>query len=116
VSALDLDALVNGPCVETFGVVATGGGKARYEPRQGAAFDVDGIFDRAWSNVSITTGRNSLPVSTTSPCFGVRAREFPPGVKPQQGGKLTLATGDTFTVADVQPDGFEYFYLILNRC
>lgn len=113
-SGVDFDALVNAPCVEILGVAATGGGKATYQPRSGASFQIDGIFDRAWSNVTVTMGRHSQPVSTTSPCFGVRAAEFPSGVTPQQKAKLTLANGETYEIADVQPDGFSYFYLILN--
>jgi hypothetical protein len=112
---VDFDALVNDTCVRTFGVGAKGEGLARYTPLQGAPFDIDGIFDEAWASVQLTTGRVQVPVSTTAPRFGARRRALPDGFDPAQGDGLQLPGGRSFQVQDVQPDGFEYVYLILTE-
>lgn len=105
--AVDFDTLVNVPCVATFGETFT------YTPAGGAPFNVNGVFDAAWSDASFTVNRHGQAVSTTKPRLGVRATDCP--VPPEQGDTLVQnKTGDTFTVADVQPDGFGYLYLVLN--
>lgn len=110
---LDFDALVNGPCVDTFGVAATTGGLAIYTPAGGVAAPVDGIFDEAWTSVEVSTGRHSVPISTTKPRFGARQVLFL--VQPLPGDRLTLANSRSFEVEDVQPDGFGWVYLILTE-
>jgi hypothetical protein len=118
VSGVDFDRLVNAPCEKIFGVSANKGGKAHYTPPGGGdGVDVDGIYDESWRSVQVASGRHgmSMPVSTTSPCFGVRAAAFPSGTVPKQDGTLVLAQGRRFTIADVQPDGFDWFYLMLNE-
>ena len=112
-SGLDFDALVNGPCAAAFGVAATGGGLATFTMPDGTGFQLDGIFDEAWASVEPSSRHNIVPVSTTKPRFGARAAAF--AVQPYQGCRLSLATGRTFEVADVNPDGFGWLYLVLTE-
>lgn len=71
------------------------------------SFDLFGIYDEAWSQVKMASGRGgALPISTTNPRFNVRDSDFPSGFKAAKGNTLALADGRTFKVSDVQPDGF----------
>lgn len=81
-------------------------------------FDIDGIFDEAWATIGIqAVGRGAIaPVSTTKPALLVRLADLPSGVKPQQGDTLrNNVTGQTYSVADAQPDGMGCMHLILNE-
>lgn len=111
---IDFDKLVNGPCVATFGEGSLTG-KVRYTPKDGPAFDLDGVFDEAWATVTFSQGRHGsmAPISTTKPVFSCQASALPEGVTPQQGDSF-VRKGNTYTVADVQPDGFGWFILSLN--
>lgn len=114
---VDFDNLVNGVCIATFGEQAQAGGKVTYTPQGGAPFQIDGIFDAAWADVSIGRGRHgaAVAVSTTAPRLGVRASDVPPGVSLSQGDTYARANGDVFAVQDVNPDGFGYVYLISTQ-
>lgn len=106
---IDFDTLASEPAVETFGEPVT------YTPQGHDPFALNGIFDEAYAASEFRISRHDQPVSTVGPGLGVRLADFPVGVKPQQGDTLTVTrTGESFTVADVQPDGLGFVYLILN--
>lgn len=114
--AVDLDAPARA-VLAAFGDTAQTGLDWSYTPQGGAPFDLDGMFDEAWSSVEIKEQRFSIaPVSTTKPCLLVRLADFPPGLTPQQGDTLFRKSKNTaYVVADVNPDGFGCFHLPLNE-
>jgi hypothetical protein len=134
---MDFDALVNAKVNETFGELALTGNACTYTPQGGTAFALDGVFDLAWREAAIHTGRHSaaMAVSTTRPAFGCRLSDFPAGVAPRQGDtlvRLTPLLGEDGTpltdeqgnplfdeqqyeVSDIRPDGITgWIHLILN--
>lgn len=107
---------LNSACVDAFGVENGTSALARYTRKSGATMDMNGIYDEAWASVKMSTGRIGVPISTTKPHFSVPARAFTDGGKPLQGETLTiLATGRNFRIADVSPDGFDWFLLNLTE-
>jgi hypothetical protein len=113
---VDFDRLVNATCVRVFGEQTSSGAKVCYRVPGGPSFDLDGIFDEAWSQINFQGSHGSLaPISTTKPRFGVRLADFPAGVSPAKKHTFTRANGEQYEVVDVQPDGFGYTYLTLKR-
>ena len=102
--AVDWDALVLGPCLDTFGVPAT------YMPLRGASFSITGVFDRYHVEVTLDPAQG-VPVSTLRPIIGVRDSVF--ATQPAQGDKVLVA-GATFEVIDTQPDGHGHTILKLK--
>lgn len=109
--ALDLDALVLGPCVAAFGEAAQGYPVPVYTPAAGAPFALDGVFDRGYREIDQLTG---VPISTAMPVLGVRLAQFPAGVTPQPNDHLTIR-GVTYLVREVRPDGHGHARLMLSR-
>jgi len=136
---IDFDALVNATVNATFGDIAKTGRPVSYLPQGAgaAAFNLDGVFDEAWREVSFNTSRHSmsLPVSTTKPAFGCRLSDFPSNLKPRQGDTLTrytpllqengspltdesgnpLYAETQYTIADPRPDGVSGWYLLILK-
>lgn len=85
-----------------------------YRPKNGVAFDTEGIFDRPYSE-EFETPEGSSEINTTSPVIGVRAGAFL--TEPAQGDRLYLYSDNTtYVVSDVQPDSHGGIKLILNLC
>lgn len=113
---VDLDAPARA-ALAAFGDTVQNGGPVTYTPQGGQAFPLDVLYDESWASLTITASRHGgvVPVSTTKPCLGARLPDFPTGVLPQQGDALVRANGEAYEVADVNPDGFGWVYLKLNR-
>ena len=114
--SVDLDAPTRA-ALAVFGEVAQTGETWTYTPQGGTPFQIDGVFDEAWSSITIKNDRFGIaPVSTTKPCLLVRLADFPSGVTPQQGGGLVRGkNAQAYTVADVNQDGFGCAHLPLNE-
>ena len=105
--AMDFDALVLGPCMGIFGSPTV------YQPNDGSAsFPLTGVFDRFHAEITFDDSTGA-PISTMRPILGVRASDFPAGMTPGQGDKVTVA-GETYLVMDKQPDGQGHVLLILK--
>ncbi len=117
---VDLDA-PNRAAFRTFGAQVQTGKMWTFTPLAGAAFDIDVIYDEAWSAIQIKStgvgGRGGIaPVSTTAPAVLVRLADVPAGARIEQGGALkNNVTQQTYSVADVQPDGMGCLRLHLNE-
>ena len=81
-------------------------------PASGALpFAATGVFDRAYLEVSMSD--MGAPVATRGPVLGVRESDFPPGVSPAQGDRVTVA-GTVFQVTNPEPDGHGHVLLRLK--
>lgn len=90
------------------------GQSINYRPKNGVAFDTEGIFDRPYSK-EFETLDGSSEINTTSPVIGVRASAFLK--EPSQGDRLYIYSDNTiYVVSDVQPDSHGGLKLILNVC
>ena len=122
---IDWDRLVIGPTVEIFGEGnrSAGGGRKpiRYHTPVGS-FDIDGVFDEEYLNLT-PLGRGSdgaellslgAPgaISTTMPVLGVQLSQFE--IPPEQGDTLEIR-GQAFAVKEVRPDGHGWAKLLLNE-
>jgi hypothetical protein len=106
----DIDALILAPCVAAFGEMAQGFDLVTYTPQGAAAFQLDGIFDRAYREIDPLT---MLPITSAMPVIGVRVSQFPPGIAPAQGDLLTIR-GGFYVVREVRADGHGAAKLMLN--
>lgn len=105
---IDWDAAVIGPCMAVFGEAE----KITYMPAAGGSFQVDGVFDNAYREITmIDTGPG---VSTVRPVLGVRASQF--AKEPVQGDKLYIPRVDTtYIVNNPNPDSHGWILLLLNK-
>jgi hypothetical protein len=102
--ALDFGALT-APCNDVFGGLVT------YTPTEGASFDVNGVYDDAYTEVHAAGDGTS--VTSTSPILGVQLADFP--CLPLQGDTLVVKkTGERFIVKEVRPDSHGWAILMLN--
>lgn len=100
---IDWPSLVIGPVVGVFGQAAT-------YVQSGVSYPLTGVFDEAYTSVDVADGQ---PVTTTSPCLGFNVSDLP--VTAKQRDRLTItATGQTYIVRRVQPDGHGWCRLLLN--
>ncbi len=98
-------ATLTAPCKAVFGEPVT------YQPADGAAFVINGIFDDAYREV--TVAGDGTAVTTDSPILGVQLGDF--AAPPLQGDQLTVTrTGETFVVKEVRPDSHGWAVLMLN--
>lgn len=105
---IDWDALVLGPLNAVFGEPVT------YMPYRGAPFAITGIFDEAYTPVTLVS---DPAVTTARPVLGVRLSEFPANFNPEtaQGDRLTiLRTGEIFVVKAGKTDSHGHARLELN--
>lgn len=100
---VDFDDLVLAPLIGVFGE------SALYAPARGAPVTLTGIFDEAARTLTFEEG---AAVSSTRQLLGVRLADFPVGVTPAQGDRVTLR-GAVYQVADVEPDGMGFAKLVL---
>ena len=100
---IDWSSLVLGPVIGVFGQPAV-------YTQAGTNYPLSGVFDEAYASVDVSSGQ---PVTTWSPCFGFNVSDLP--VTPRQKDRLTItATGQTYIVRNVQPDGHGWCRLLLN--
>ncbi len=89
------------------------GEPVNFRPTVGAAYDIIGIFDRAYTQDVETLDEGST-INTTKPVLGVRDAVFVS--PPVKGDRLYIPRVNTvFVVSDVQPDSHGGSKLILNR-
>lgn len=110
--SIDWDGLVLGPVMGIFGESADRAGLPVYTPRGLPAFELaDAVFDAQYEQV-IVAGDGSQSTSRR-PVLGVRLSLFL-ARPPQQNDKVLIpATGKTYVVKDVQPDGHGHALLLL---
>jgi hypothetical protein len=114
---VDLDA-PNRAGMRLFGAAAQTGSKWTYTPQGGDPFDIDVIYDEAWSTLGVQgIGRGGFaPVSTTKPAILMRLKDVPQGIFLKQDDTMRdNASARSFSVADAQPDGMGCMRLMLNE-
>ena len=107
---IDWDSVVLAPVEGIFGQPAT------FRARDGSAYSLAGVFDEAFTNVELV---DSVPVTTTRPCFGFRVGTLP--VTARQGDTLFIPAAPgaplhdtTYAVREVRKDGHGWCFLLLN--
>ena len=107
VLVIDWDLAVLAPNFSVFGE------PANYQPAGGTAFDVDIIFDRAYTREYLMDD-GSIGFTSVSPTAGIRLVQF--ASDPKQNYRLYVPRLDiTFIVRDVRPDSHGGARLFLNR-
>lgn len=109
---VDFDALVLGPCFETFGESV----QPTFTPSRSApgqpSYAIDGIFDRAYQEIQQLDGKSAA--SGLRPILGVRLGQF--RVPPEPSDTVYVdKVGILFEIRDVQQDGQGWALLELNR-
>lgn len=87
------------------------GERVNYRPRSGDAYDIVGIFDRAYAQ-DVKTFEGDIAINTTQPVLGVRDTQFKS--PPKQHDRL-FVRGRLYVVNDVQPDSHGGTRLELNE-
>lgn len=93
------------------------GDPVEYRPVGKPGFTINGIFDRAYTQVAENLDGDA-EINTTKPILGVREEEFPQ--LPQQGDRLYISTvagkphEKLYAVSDVQPDSHGGLKLVLQ--
>lgn len=113
--SIDWEATVGAPTVDVFG------GPARYYPADGSpAFDVIGVFDAAFREVTMADGL--AYTSDARPVIGINDAQFLANLwTPQQNDKVKITDpnagqwfGASFIVKEARPDGKGITRLDLN--
>ncbi len=90
------------------------GETVNYRPAGSAAYDITGIFDRAYTRDVEPLDPGDPTINTTLPVLGVRDVVFTS--PPVKGDRLYVYRVDTlFIVRDIQPDSHGGSKLLLNR-
>jgi hypothetical protein len=90
------------------------GESVNYRPATGAAYDITGIFDRAYTQDIQPLDPGDPSINTTLPVLGVRDAVFT--IPPTKGDRVYIYRVDTvFVIKDIQPDSHGGSKLILNR-
>ncbi|HEX7693916.1 MAG TPA: hypothetical protein VF409_05470 [Sphingomonas sp.] len=110
--SIDWDDLVLGPVMGIFGEDAAGAGLPVYTPRGLPAFMLaDAVFDAQYEQVIVSD--DSQTTTSRRPVLGVRLSLFLARPPQQNDTVLIPATGKTYVVRDVQPDGHGHALLLL---
>lgn len=105
---IDWDQHLLAPLQETFGE------PVNFRPAGAEAYDITGVFDRAYTQDVEPLEDGDPTINTTNPVLGVRDAVF--RRPPQKGDRLYLYHElRVYTVMDVQPDSHGGTKLILNR-
>lgn len=103
---IDWDANLLAPLFEQFGE------PVNYRPKSGNAYDITGIFDRAYAQQ--VESLEGADINTTNPILGIRDSEFT--VLPKKGDKVYIYRIDSlFIVSSVEPDSHGGSKLVLNK-
>lgn len=90
------------------------GEPVNYRPAGAAAYDITGIFDRAYTQDVEPLDSDDPTINTTNPVLGVQDSAF--RKPPKQGDRLYIpSVAEVFIVKDVQPDSHGGRKLVLNR-
>ncbi|MEC5321122.1 hypothetical protein VSX61_19640 [Brenneria populi subsp. brevivirga] len=90
------------------------GERVNIRPAGGEAYDITGIFDRAYTQDVEPLEPGEPTVNTTRPVLGVRDASFI--APPKKGDRVYVYSVETlFVVSDVQPDSHGGTRLELNR-
>jgi hypothetical protein len=101
-----VDGKILGPLVKTFGTLIT------YLPADGASFQIQGIYDKAFFGLDPATGS---VVVTNQPTVGIQMSQFDGREEPLQGDQLVIVkTGEQWEVREVHLDGHGGGRLMLN--
>ncbi|EGG3071024.1 hypothetical protein MOR33_004826 [Salmonella enterica] len=85
-----------------------------YQPVSGDAYNITGIFDRAYTQDVEPLEEGGPTINTTKPVLGVRDAVF--RAPPARGDRVLVKRINTwFVVSDVQPDSHGGTRLELNR-
>jgi hypothetical protein len=104
VSAIDFASLT-APCNASFGEPAI------YQPAAGGSTAINGVFDEAYEELTLTKDGSS--VTSASPILGMQPSDLP--APPLRGDRLTiLRTGEIFIVKEVRPDSHGWAILMLD--
>lgn len=103
--AVDWDTHLLAPLHGVFGE------PVNYRPQGGDAYDIVGIFDRAYTR-DVETLEGDIAINTTKPVLGVRDAQFKS--PPRQYDQL-FVRGRLYVVSDVQPDSHDGTRLELNE-
>ncbi|QWA09794.1 hypothetical protein GTU79_21145 [Sodalis ligni] len=105
---IDWDINLLAPLQEVFGE------PVNYRPAGSAAYDITGIFDRAYTRDVEPLDPDDPTINTTLPVLGVRDAVFVS--PPARGDRLYVYRVDTvFVVKDIQLDSHGGCKLLLNR-
>ena len=105
---IDWDALVIGPCMETFGEAAG----VPYTRAGGATFTVDGVFDEGSINLRLVADPSFVE---NGPVLGVRLSQFPTDYDPRNAKDDTFVVrGVTYVVREGRPDSHGWALLSAN--
>ncbi|TKI02892.1 head-tail joining protein [Martelella alba] len=89
------------------------GEPVNYRPKAGTAYDIPGIFDRAYTE-AVESIDDGPTINSTHPVLGVRDAVF--SSPPQTGDRVYVYRVQTlFVINNVQPDSHGGSILILNR-
>lgn len=90
------------------------GETVNYRPKGEVAYDITGIFDRAYTRDVEPLEAGDPTINTTKPVLGVRDASFT--TQPKAGDRVYVYSVETlFVVCDVQPDSHGGTRLELNR-
>lgn len=112
---MDWDRLVIGPCMKVFGEKL----KPSYQRMNGAVpvgapFDVEGVFDDAYTALVINGDAGDPEIATQDPVMGVRLANFG-ATPPKQGDKVTVPrVAKPYLVMSYEPDGKGWAFLHLK--
>ncbi|HEY2010534.1 MAG TPA: hypothetical protein VGH23_16210 [Rhizomicrobium sp.] len=102
----DWEGLAAAPCMDAFGEPVT------YLPSGGGSLPIEGIFDKAYSELVIDEAGSGI--TTVIPVLGILLSALPSS--PRQGDKLQVASvNTTYIVKEVRPDGHAMYKLMLNK-
>jgi hypothetical protein len=90
------------------------GEPVNYRPTVGSAYDITGVFDRAYTQDVEPVNPGDPSINTTLPVLGTREAIFT--AYPVKGDRLYVYSVDTlFIVRDIRTDSHGGIKLILNR-
>ncbi|EBV5082433.1 hypothetical protein DO659_03315 [Salmonella enterica subsp. enterica serovar Minnesota] len=106
--AVNWDRYLLKPLMDVFGESVS------YQPSSGDAYNITGVFDRAYTQDVEPLEEGGPTINTTKPVLGVRDAVF--RTPPARGDRVLIKRINTwFVVSDVQPDSHGGTRLELNR-
>lgn len=101
---VDFDALVLGPCLNTFGQTVT------FTPAVGDAVEVTAIFMDGYTHASQTL--DGMAVISSNPILGCRATDF--DTEPARDDVFSVS-GTDYRVVETNPDGLGHLLVQLMK-
>lgn len=110
--AIDWDKAVLAPLEKVFGEGGPVGSRIKFHPYEGEAYDIDGIFDAAYRDVTLDP---TVAVNTTCPVLGVRLDTFKIEPVPGDDQVYIPRAGKMFLIKEVRPDSHGGAKLMLGE-